>query len=560
MAGIDSEHVDLSIDEIQGPGIRSQYAGTRVTTRGIVTGHARKGFFIQRPASERGDASAGIFVYSPNLKLSVGNRVEVVGTVVDYCASPHDKPTTQIQLDRGFVLGKSTDQIAVAWIGVGLASAEIGAAAAYLNRLEGMLVGIKRGATFVAPSNPFGDYVAVPEDWPGTRTDAGGLLIDPRHPMRWLPSFRVLDYANAPRVDVGSLLESDVIGPLNYRANAFQIAALKPPVVSRFRNPDFPPTSLERQQDCVTVMTVNGFNLDPHVESKRRVADPARDVDDDRGRGRFRRLAQAIVDRGQCPDVIALQEIQDADGAEQTAVNDAEKTFLVLAGAIRAAGGPNYAWADVPPEIGADGGQPGGNIRNGFLYDSSTLEIVDGTLARFGVGVKAFESSRKPLIATFRCRSVPHWSLTIINVHLSSKRQQRGVFAPEHPGFDPQHERRVSQGQLIAEQLAELGDADYYVTGDFNDYEFSDTLRAVCGQHAVNMVDQLPATTRYDYNHRGQSLVLMHGVVSKRQADEGRVEYEVLHGNELIGVTPGDAIEKASDHAYVIARFTSKPE
>ncbi|MDH3640987.1 MAG: hypothetical protein OES38_02770 [Gammaproteobacteria bacterium] len=418
-----------------------------------------------------------------------------------------------------------------------------------------MLVGVKAGARFVAPSNSFGDYVVVPDAWPGARSPDGGILIDAAQPNRWLPSFRVLDYSQAPCVDVGATLKSDVVGPLNYRASAYQIIAVGSVTVSRPRRRLQPPTTLGPKKGHIRVMTVNGFNLDPHVESKRRVADPGRGVDDDVGTGRFDQLARAVVIRGRCPDVVALQEIQDEDGAEQSITVAANATFAALAGSIRRAGGPDYAWADVPPEVGMDGGQPGGNIRNGFLYDPARVELVADSLVRLGTDDDAFRSSRKPIMAEFCVRSESFRPLRVVNVHFSSKRHQRGIFAPERPGYDPQHEQRIAQGRFIAELLQMSGSIAYYVTGDFNDFEFSDTLRTICGDHSINMVNCLPAEQRYDYNHRGALQVLMHGVVSKRQAKERRVEYEILHGNELVGVTPGHDFEKASDHAYAIARF-----
>ena len=49
---------------------------------------------------------------------------------------------------------------------------------------------------------------------------------------------------------------------------------------------------------------------------------------------------------------------------------------------------------------------------------------------------------------------------------------------------------------------------------------------------------------RYDYNHRGKLQVLMHGIVSQDQANSKRAEYQIIHGNELIGVTPGEESDK----------------
>ena len=43
--------------------------------------------------------------------------------------------------------------------------------------------------------------------------------------------------------------------------------------------------------------------------------------------------------------------------------------------------------------------------------------------------------------------------------------------------------------------------------------------------------------------------------VEKRQAEQGHVAYETLHGNELIGIKPGELGTKPTDHAYVLARL-----
>jgi predicted extracellular nuclease len=95
---------------------------------------------------------------------------------------------------------------------------------------------------------------------------------------------------------------------------------------------------------------------------------------------------------------------------------------------------------------------------------------------------------------------------------------------------------------------------DYYVTGDFNDTEESETLAAITGDASVNLVNLLPPEQRYDYNHRGKLQVLMHGIVPKRLA-ETHSEYDIIHGNELLGVHPGKSSDKPSDHAYVLAKI-----
>ena len=73
----------------------------------------------------------------------------------------------------------------------------------------------------------------------------------------------------------------------------------------------------------------------------------------------------------------------------------------------------------------------------------------------------------------------------------------------------------------MRELLIELAgkNEDYYVTGDSNAFEFSDTLAAMTGDESVNLVLSLPPNERYDYNHRGKLQALTHGLVSLRQAE-----------------------------------------
>ncbi|MEO6596080.1 MAG: hypothetical protein ABIP94_15125, partial [Planctomycetota bacterium] len=485
----------------------------------------------------------------------VGSQVEILGKVVNYRTDPCARPTTQLEEHTTHVMAERGPRIEPFWLTAQRVLVDAPKLAVLLNRLEGMLVGVPAGATFVAPSNPFGDYVVVPPDSHLVRTRQGGVLVDPHTPDRWLPGFRLLQYADAPTVNVGAQLLEPVIGPLNFRVASYQIAAAGP-VRVRPAAVEAHPTSLRDDGAHVTVLTLNCFNLDTHKEDPARVDDPDRDVDDDVADERFLALGRAIAQDARCPSIVALQEIQDDDGAELSLTVSAERTYGSLIEAVRRAGGPEYAWAGIPPQEGADGGQPGGNIRNAFLYDPARVQLIERTLRRLGSESPAFEGSRKPLAARFRPVK-GKGELEVINVHLASKRHQHGLFAPEQPGFDPRLRLRVQQAELIGTHLAELrrSEIDYYVTGDFNDFEFSETLRTLVGDHSINLVDGVPEALRFDYNHRGLSQALMHGVVAKRQTVGRRVEYEILHANALTGTQPGRQGRKASDHAYVIARL-----
>ncbi|MBW1870366.1 MAG: hypothetical protein JRI73_14250 [Deltaproteobacteria bacterium] len=422
----------------------------------MVTGQTRKGFFLQDPKGGETGCSHAVFVFSPDRKPPIDAFVEVHGRVTDFLLEKTDRPTTQIHAVDTQTLNETGPRLKPVWLTAERIALDNNALAAYLNSLEGMLVGIKAGATFIAPSNTFGDYVVAPVGTNAMRTKYGGVMIDPDNPDRWYPSFRIVDYLNAPRVNVGAELLSPVVGPLNYRVSSYQIAALGS-IRVRPASTNIRRTKQTPESKRATVLTLNGFNLDTCIEDPSLVQNPRRDIDDDVGDGRYNMLAVAIARDAAAPDVVALQEMQDSDGAQITDVVDAEENYKKLVKTIRSVGGPRYRWVDVPPQSGADGGQPGGNIRNAFLYNPERLEIVPGSVQRLGVDDPAFEDSRKPLIARFRMLSTNR-ELAIINVHLISKRYQRGIFSPDRPGLDPRQETRVGQALLVRDTLLSLAE------------------------------------------------------------------------------------------------------
>ena len=548
-----------AICDIQGAGLWSEFAGQEVTVRGVVTAVDRHGFFIQstKPGPNPLESDA-IFVFSRKWSAPPRALLEVTGQVVDFVKVDNGKPMTQIKLGNVRLLKQRGPEVKPFELTADNVPADAAELATFLNGLEGMLVSIEAGQTFISPSNPFGDYVLILDkdaSPPGVlRTEQGGVLLDHKNPLRWYPGFRIKDYKFAPRVNVGAKLLSRVTGPLKYRVEAYQIAVYHSIEVEPGHY-SLTATNLESTPGSITIMTLNVFNLDMQVESQDKVKNPRLDVDDDWGDGRFHTLAQAVVLQAKCPDIIAVQEIQDNDGAEISTVVDATLTYKGLIGVIRELSDIEYHWVYVEPGLGTDGGQPGGSIRNGYLYNPERVTLVDGSVRSFGGETAAYDGSRKPLVAHF-VEKETGGELACINVHLASKRHQHGIFAPEKPAFDPRLPVRVEQASVIRAELHEAQKTGllYYVTGDFNDTEESETLTALLGDESENLVNRLPPEERYDYNHRGKLQVLMHGIVPKSLARD-RVEYEIIHGNELIGVKPGAPSDKPSDHAYVIAKI-----
>ena len=553
----------ISIRQLQGDELYSTYNAVVITTIGVVTAVVRRGFFLQTPDKEWDKiGSDGIFVFSRDWRPQQGALLELSGECIDYVSAENAKPVTQILFQSATVIEEKNPNIRA----INLSSLDLSVDAVdlakLLNSLEGMLLEIDAGQTFIAPSNKFGDYVIALDsqktDTRNLRTALGGMLANHNGKEQWLPSFRMVNYAEAKRLNVGATLSCAIVGPLNYRANAYQLAISSPfehspsevvKTKSRFTS----------SPNALTIMTLNCFNLDPKVELAHLVNNARTDIDDDVGEGRFHSLARAVVEEANCPDIIALQEIQDNDGAQLSETTDASTTYTVLIDKIKKLSGISYQWVDIPPELGQDGGQPGGNIRNGFLYNPLRALPDKSSLKVLGENANCYKDSRKPLICDFE-ETASGKRLSVMNVHLASKRHQASIFAPQNPGVDGKLDIRVQQACIIqkqAERWLEEG-ADYYLTGDFNDTEYSDTLKVLTATTGTNLVMTLAPVQRYDYNHRGLLQVLMHGIVPKTLVAQERAEYEIIHGNELIGVMPGEDSDKPSDHAYVIAKILMK--
>lgn len=87
------------IHAIQGSALFSPLASKVVRTRGVVTGHSRRGYFVQDPAgSPDPKRSHGIFVYSPRRKARQGSLIELIGKVVDFARGENGHPTTQLKV------------------------------------------------------------------------------------------------------------------------------------------------------------------------------------------------------------------------------------------------------------------------------------------------------------------------------------------------------------------------------------------------------------------------------------------------------------------------------
>jgi methionine-R-sulfoxide reductase len=193
-------------------------------------------------------------------------------------------------------------------------------------------------------------------------------------------------------------------------------------------------------------------------------------------------------------DILALEEIQDNSGPANDGVVASDLTVSRLIAAIAAAGGPAYGSRWIDPQDGTDGGQPGGNIRQVFLYrldrdlefvdrpggDATTAVEVTGTGRSTALSVspgriaptsEAWSASRKPLVGEFRFRGE---TVFVVAVHFSSKGGDAlAVTGPLHRGAS--HQQAAAVRDFADALLSADPQAKLVVAGDVNDFEFSTT-------------------------------------------------------------------------------------
>jgi predicted extracellular nuclease len=120
-------------------------------------------------------------------------------------------------------------------------------------------------------------------------------------------------------------------------------------------SPDFtvPPTTLTSDGEDECTFTLGDYNVENLTPRSSHLPT----------------IAQHIVNFLKTPDILFLQEIQDNSGSGNDGTVSANVTLTTLINAIKtASNGVTYDFVEIDPIDGQDGGAPGGNIRQVYLY------------------------------------------------------------------------------------------------------------------------------------------------------------------------------------------------
>jgi predicted extracellular nuclease len=576
----------LRIHQIQGATHLSPYADQRTSfVPGVVTAVRSNGFWMQDPSPDGNDAtSEAIFVFTSSAPtVTRGMAVSVSGLVTEFRpggASTDNLTTTELERVTVYPAGPGAD-IAETIVGNGgrvppslvieddsAGSVESGGifdpaqdGIDFYESLEGMLLQVN-DALAVGPTNGFGEVFVVGDNGAnaGVRTSRGGVLVRDIDPGTlgdydegdFNPERIQLDdvLADTPDMHVGDKIAGATVGVLSYDFGNFELLPLTAPVaVSGGIQRET--TSAPRSNE-LSIATFNVENLDPSDAPT------------------IPRLARIVVDNLRSPDLIGIEEMQDNTGGVNDGTTAANLSWDALIAAIAAVGGPAYDYRQIDPENNQDGGQPGGNIRVGFLFrtdrglrfvdrpggDATTpTEVVrrDGhatlTLSpgRVDPNNPAWEATRKPLAGEFVWNDKTF--IAIVN-HFSSKGGDDPLFGRWQPPIrstEPdRHQQAASVNAFVDQILVAERKANVVVLGDINDFEFSETTAILEGGVLVSLMRTLPQPERYSYVFEGNSQVLDQILFSNNMM-RGLDAYDVVHVN-------AEFFDQASDHDPSVAR------
>ncbi|GFH35280.1 endonuclease/exonuclease/phosphatase family protein [Streptomyces pacificus] len=582
-ADAESAGPTVRIHDIQGTTRTSPLVGQQVVdVGGIVIGvrtyGSSRGFWMQDPRPDTDPAtSEGLFVYTGSTPtVAAGDAVEVSGTVGEYVPGglgSGNQSITQISKPAVTVVSSGNAlpaPVTITGRSVPSAYAPEGDPAAgnsinalplrprsyaldYYESLEGSNVRIG-SSRIVGATDPYAELWVTVKPWEnptlrgGTRygsyasQNSGRLQIQSLVPTAEQPF---------PKANVGDVLSGTTEGPLDFSQYGGYTLTARTLGTVQDRGLERERTRQERRGE-LSVATYNVENLDP--------SDPQE---------KFDALAAAVVENLATPDIVALEEIQDNTGTKNDGVVAADETVRRFTDAIAAAGGPAYDFRSVDPEDNKDGGQPGGNIRQVFLFNPERVSFTDrpGGSATAATGVvraygraalthspgridpanAAWDNSRKPLAGEFVFRGR---TVFVIANHFGSKGGDESLTSHHQPPTRSSEAKRLQQAQtvntFVKDILKAQRNANVVVLGDINDFEFSETTKALTDGGALYpAIMSLPRADRYSYVYQGNSQVLDQILISPSIDD---FSYDSVHIN-------AEFAEQNSDHDPQVLRF-----
>ncbi|GAA0058204.1 hypothetical protein ScFU53_09880 [Streptococcus canis] len=564
----------VKIGDIQGTSHTSPLLKKAVTVEQVVVTYLDDSthFYVQ---DLKGDGkvatSDGIRVFAKNAKVQVGDVLTISGEVEEFFGRGYeerkqtDLTITQIvaktvtktgtaQVPAPLVLGK--DRVAPANIidndGLHIFDPEEDAID-YWESMEGMLVAVD-DAKILGPLKNKEIYVL-----PGSSTrhlnNSGGVLLPANsYNTDVIP---VLFKKGKQTIKAGDSYKGRLAGPVSYSYGNYKVFVDDSKNMPDLMDGHLKPEKTNLQKD-LSKLSIASYNIENFS------ANPSSTKDE-----KVKRIAESFIHDLNAPDIIGLIEVQDNNGPIDDGTTDATQSAQRLIDAIKKLGGPTYRYVDIAPENNVDGGQPGGNIRTGFLYQPDRVSLSDKpkggakdalswvngelnlSVGRIDPTNAAWKDVRKSLAAEFSFQG--HKVIVVAN-HLNSKRGDNALYGRVQPVTFKSEQRRHVLANMLA-QFAKEGSkhqANIVMLGDFNDYEFTKTIQLIEEGGMANLVSRHDLADRYSYFYQGNNQTLDNMLVSRNLL--GHYDFDMVHVNSPFMEAHG----RASDHDPLLLQLSFK--
>ena len=569
-----------NIGEVQGESHESPLVGKEVVINNVVVTKTDKtGFYVQDKVSDNNPKTSDAIYVASKDKVESGDLLKVQGTVKEgymeeYSVKPGQtfkKPAGSLTVTQ--IINATITKLGKADLPKALNISEKmpkdivdntptkynpeTEALDYWESLEGMRVEVTKPK--VTGPQYKGDIYVLPGDYKGQKlNNIGGVNLRPGvQNTEVLP----ITVGNKFVAKAKDYFNENITGVVTYKNKTYKIDPSSVPAIQD--------GGLKREvskiypsEDKLTIASYNienfSANNNGHDET------PEEKVD---------KIANSFIKEVHSPDIITLIEVQDNNGGVNDGTVDGVKSGEKLAQRIKSLGGPDYKYTEIAPVDGKDGGKPGANIRVAYLYNPKRVTLigkekggseeaarfVNGHLeknpARIDPTSVHFEKVRKSLAAEFEFKGE---RIVVIANHLKSKLGDDAIYGSNQPSVENTKAKRIEEAKIlnafIKEGLRQNPNLKFVLTGDFNDFEFSDSVKTIVGNELVNLMAEHEQGDRYSYFYRGSNQSLDNVLISKNIKD--KVVFSPVHINASFMEEHG----RASDHDPVVVQIDfSKP-
>ena len=551
----------------------STFNNASLKTTGIVTAKGNNGFYIQ-DGTINTNGSCGLFIYTgvsssylTNVKL--GDLIEITGTLLEYGYTNQltiTELTTITKLDIISSNNTLPEPINIGQDYNNYPSLVIDdnninnfnpstSALDYWENYEGMLVRIDK-PNVIGQKKDFGSF-AITIDMPNpnrVNTKYGGVLLDKDHNPDVMIISDVIMYQNPIFYGVypGDKITS-ITGIVSYNYGIFNILPrtindigtitngeissdlllLKGTYISPAYRVKEALNTIDPSINHFMIGTTNQFNLTIKVNESR--------------------VADYIRINVKAPHILLMQEIQDDngvvnDGVVSSDINLSYFTSLVNNPKYNAYYTRNYSYVYIAPENNQDGGAPGGNIRVAMIYDTLTFEIQSSIRIGLKEETDAFANSRKPLYVVFKHKTTGTL-YHLINVHNKSKSGDNSPWGAIQPPVQTTLPVRIKQTTYIKNWIStnlNVETDNIVLSGDFNDYEFSDSVKVFDdnteNRFMKNLINDIPENERYSFYFNGTYHAIDMMIVSKPIYDKIKSVFDTTKTGKKDYITYSDVL------------------